>query len=79
MEEPVNQMAGGYFFDLAGVILVEFENVAVFDHDSGLDGAGFHEQAGVTVEIAIVAVNRDKELGPDEVDERPSFPGYRDR
>ena len=39
--------AGGDLVFLAGVVLVEFENVAVFNDDGVLDRAGLHGHAGV--------------------------------
>src|SRR6476469_9434791 len=38
-----------------------------------LDGASFHGELGVAAKIAIVAVNRDEELGPDKIDEEAQF------
>src|ERR1700722_15613837 len=63
----------GDFLFLAGVGLIEFEYVAVFNDHGVFDGAGLHGELGVAAEVAIVAVNRYEELGADEIDEKAQF------
>jgi hypothetical protein len=62
--------AGGDFVFLAGVAFVQFQNVAVFNDDGVLDGAGFHGQAGVAHQVAVVAVHRNEVFGANQVDEQ---------
>src|ERR1017187_9493667 len=62
--------ARGYLVLLAGVVLVEFEHVAVFDNDGVLHRTGFHGHLRMFAKISIVAVYRDEELGAHQVDEQ---------
>ena len=55
---------------LRASVLVELEHVAVFDDDGVFDSAGFHGHLRVAAEVAIVAVDGDEVLWPDEIDEQ---------
>src|SRR5579862_5109472 len=58
---------------LACIGVVELEHVSIFDHDGVFDGAGLHGDLGVAMEIAIIAVDGNEVLGPDQVDEEAHF------
>ena len=52
---------------------IQFEHVAVLDHNRVLHRARLHRKLRVTPQVPIVAVNRDEELRPHQVDEQPQF------
>jgi hypothetical protein len=56
--------AGGDLAALLRVSLVEVEDLAVFEQDDLLGDAGRRRELGVALEVAVVAVDGDEELGP---------------
>src|SRR6185312_626329 len=65
--------AGGDFAGLVGGVCVESKYVAVFEQKHFLGDAGGNGQFDVTLEVPVVAVHRNEELGLDEVDHQAKF------
>ena len=65
--------ADGDLAVLVGGVLVEVEDLAVFEQDDLLDDAHVGGEFGVALEVAIVAVDGDEELGPQQVDHQPQL------
>ena len=59
--------AGGDLAVLGGGVLGEFEDVAVFGRMALLRHAGGHGELDVALEVAVIAVDGDEELGLDEL------------